>query len=252
MMVDFQDSKRDLLFELFNIFWIKEKFSGKKQPPSNKAPFLACAIESIELTEGKTVKIILKDKTGIIQGTIMDSLYDEYSKYFTMGSVLVLIQFGVLSAQNSHCLTITPNNLIAIYYVEAKSGKDERNTLSNCEVKKIVLQQYSIDTIWERYGSSLNCQDKKPINLSSIRPSSSNTPKILPNMKNILNTNSSNVNKPLCTKLDLTSITTSSTFDSEHIFNNSHSSQITCDKANSEIWKDFFQEVDPGVFLDDF
>ncbi|KAJ8943890.1 hypothetical protein NQ318_019497 [Aromia moschata] len=99
MTKDFYVPNGEAPYEKFTIKWIKKQASLKKLLVNHKAPFLAGIIESLEIFDGKipTVNVTLKDATGEIQGTVLHSLYEDYCNFFTIGSVLVLKQFGVLS-----------------------------------------------------------------------------------------------------------------------------------------------------------
>ncbi|KAJ3651414.1 hypothetical protein Zmor_017458 [Zophobas morio] len=114
------DASRDYepLVDQYDIKWIKTNATLNKLH-NQKAPFLAAIIKSVECFEGKNliVKVVLRDASGEIQGTIIHSLYEEYSSNLVAGSVIVLRQCGVLttSYSNNHYLTITPKNLVTIY-----------------------------------------------------------------------------------------------------------------------------------------
>lgn len=109
----------ETFLESYDIKWIQST-ANRNKLPNQKAPFLGALIKNIECLEGKNpiVKIVLKDVTGEIQGTIIHSLYEEYSKCLTLNSVIVLRQCSVItSCSNNHYLTITCNNLVAIYWL---------------------------------------------------------------------------------------------------------------------------------------
>lgn len=281
MALDFQDSQRDLLYETFNINWIKANFSEKKQL-NYKAPFLACTIDKLELTDGKipTVKIVLKDKTGTIQGTILYSLYDEYSNYFTVGSVLVLIQFGVLSAQKSHCLTITPNNLLTIYHLDiTESSKGDKNATRDTNVRKIVLQQYSIESIWKKHHESYSYTNhhRKEISFKNLHNFDSrnqvkykNPNTHFPSFNSRTNMRQTIFNKPIRNDLPVANVEITNqnpvsyknvreeepapTRSTSNSNSNTSFRQIsfTSDNIHSGIWNDLFQGVDTDALFEDF
>lgn len=259
MVADFQDSHEELLFEKFNINWIKTNFSIKKQLV-NKAPFLASTIDSLELTDGKipTVRILLKDRTGTIQSTILHSLYKKYLNYLTVGSVLVLIQFGVLYAEKSHCLTITPNNLVTIYHQEVKKLSEEEKYWKR-EVKKIVVQQYTIDDIWRscNYNSSSSKTTKFKVPEKAFLNNLTHT-KSFETSKNVSSIKNNQVTtftfKKSTNEIKAISESTMTHLNVENLdvgFGAKHIS-IKTDKAHSEIWKDLFEEVDTDALLGDF
>lgn len=280
MVTDFQDSHQDLLFEKFNINWIKEHFGQKKQLSNYKAPFLACTIDSLERTDGKlpSIEIMLRDKVGTIQGTILHSLYEEFADFFTVGSVLVLIQISVLVEKGSLFLTITPNNLLTIYHINRASKENQHE-----DVKKIIVQRYTIDDIWGKYQRSLTSShsSKRAVNLNNLYKNNnssernkftvSNTNLNMPTMKmntvgttNLNNTKcilspGENQNQILSIKNssnthEVVSKTKPSNSNAENVNLTISSSQISVktDKAHSEIWKDLFQEVDTDALFDDF
>lgn len=260
MIHDFQDSNRELLFEKFNIFWIKQNFSGKKQQTNYKAPFLACRIESIECTDGEIprVKIMLKDKTGLIPGAIVHSLYKEYSDYFIVGSVLVLIQFGVLSAKNSHTITITPNSLLTIYSMDIKSTEDKCET-TKPRTKKIVLQHCSIDDIWKNHSESLNSYEGKKYNLlknETCRQDSKNlnnsyNPNIRLSIAKCDNWHNSFIND-ICSENLQTENVRGTQVSSPQNLKERGSKAVDKASIQSDSWKELFQEVDLNEFLSDF
>lgn len=105
---------RDLINN-YNIEWIRYNANLQKLI-TNKVPFLAAVIQSIECVEKGTVHVKLRDTTGNIDGCMIPELYKKYSETLVTGSVLVLQRFGVLTTGiNNHFLTITLKNLVAIY-----------------------------------------------------------------------------------------------------------------------------------------
>lgn len=76
---------------------------------------------------------------GEIEALISTELYEDYNKYFVIGSVLILKLFSLLTITASkHYVNITSNNLIRIY-----SSKD----LSKDYVKIVHLQEYTIEKL---------------------------------------------------------------------------------------------------------
>jgi hypothetical protein len=142
------------LVEKFDIKWIKTRASLNKLH-NRKAPFLGAIIQNVECFDGKNsiVKVVLKDETGEIQGTIIHNLYEEYSSSLVVGSVVVLKQFSVLTAgaNNNHYLTITSNNLVTIYWKDAD------------EVKVIKVQQVSCEELMGAVAP-LRPQNHKTVN----------------------------------------------------------------------------------------
>lgn len=121
---------------------------------------------------------------GDIRGSILYSLYEEYSSYFRIGSVLVLKQFGVLSAgYNNHCLTITPNNLISIYCLETprKLPNEDIDNIygessSEDSVKKILIQDCNVEQILKKYNEDVldySQENQKKVNIGNLNKKSS-------------------------------------------------------------------------------
>lgn len=259
MVNDFQN--QDLLYETFTISWIKSNFSMKKLQRHCKAPFLACVIDRLELTDAKipTVKVLLKDRSGSIQGTVLYSLYEEYSKYLTVGSVLVIIQFGVLSAHNSYCLTITPKNLLSIYHLKLKNSCEK---LNKSDVQKIILQDFTIGDIWKKHKDSQkdSVQIKKDITITSYNKNQQT--RVSNNSINKMNSfskylpNRSKTPEFTCDNLEhlrkINSVPIKPDGKNVNLEIKSNEICIKTDRVHSEIWKDLFQDVDTDALFDDF
>ncbi|XP_045467992.1 uncharacterized protein LOC123676251 [Harmonia axyridis] len=140
MILDYK-AQEVLLPEKYNIQWIKSRMSMKKLI-NQKAPFLAAFVDIIRShsIQNPIVNLILRDKTGTIQGTILHNLYEEHSGNLTVGSVIVLRDLGVLSigSNNEPFLAITRNNLISIYSNRKKITNS--STQTSDEITKIILQ----------------------------------------------------------------------------------------------------------------
>ncbi|XP_060532859.1 uncharacterized protein LOC132705912 isoform X2 [Cylas formicarius] len=153
MSKDFYISDNVYLFNKFNISWIKKQ-AGMNKFLDQKAPYLAGILQSLEVSETqlrKSVNITLKDLTGQIQGMIQQSLYEDYCNFFTLGAVLVLTQFGVLSCNcnkcDNHHLTITSNSLSAIYNGKQKLVLKKIDPQELCaSFYKNVNEQMKIDS----------------------------------------------------------------------------------------------------------
>lgn len=289
MTEDFRDSRKEQLYEKFNINWIKVNSSKNKLLVNHKAPFLAAILDSLELIKGKrpTVNITLKDKSGNINGTVLYSLYEEYADFFTISSVLVLKQFGVLSMQNSHCITITPNNLVNIYH------REKLNTTENKKesIKKIVVQQCSIVEIWKKYQETITSYEKNHSNLVLSQSTKNNistnsvchipVPNVLndfsisPNYNKHCNSSENFHIKSTAPSSNTSSSKNKFTFKNVNVSTTVQNKIVTEENADkkgttefslscsqisvkvdkqehSEIWKNLFEEVDPDSLLDDF
>ncbi|XP_076256651.1 uncharacterized protein LOC143194006 isoform X2 [Rhynchophorus ferrugineus] len=126
MSKDFKINNALYLYDKFNIAWIKKEAAANNFI-KQKAPFLAAVLHSIEIADGqkqKCANVMLKDATGRIQGTIQYSLYKDYLSKLVVGSVLVIVNFGVLSCTceqcDNHHLTIVSKNLCVIYSTNEK------------------------------------------------------------------------------------------------------------------------------------
>ncbi|EFA08468.2 homologous recombination OB-fold protein [Tribolium castaneum] len=139
----------ETLIDQFDINWIKGA-ATREELPNRKAPFLGAIIKSVECFEGKNtiVKVVLKDPTGEIQGSIIHNLFEEYSEFLVADSVIVLRQFSVITTSSgNHYLTITPNNLVAIY---SSSGVKKLQEVSNEGPKKPTETKPKDEEIWAK------------------------------------------------------------------------------------------------------
>lgn len=281
MEVDFLTTVETPLYEMFNIQWIKLNSVKKKLLVNHKAPFLAAILDSLEIRNGKipTINVTLKDKTGIIRGTVLHTLYEEYSDFFTVGSVLVLIQFGVLSIQNNYCITITPNNLLHIYHKKTDTKLVDK--INKESIKKIIVQQCTVQEIWQKYHEALSSHEQKYSNCKNeqnTRDISRNYSKMfVPVPKVISKPTFMNTVKPYegssTSQMNSYSVDEKNKFvfkkssdtslPSEKLINsneneteiNTNFSQVSF-KANnetqSEILKNIFEDVDTSAFFEDF
>nr|XP_015804292.2 homologous recombination OB-fold protein [Nothobranchius furzeri] len=86
-----------------------------KQLPRNKVPNMAVCLKSI-LHTNTDAKVVFKDPTGEIQGTVHRRLLEERVEELKVGAVLLLKQVGVFSpSHRNHYLNVTSNNLLRIY-----------------------------------------------------------------------------------------------------------------------------------------
>uniref|UniRef100_A0A1A7XGL8 Chromosome 17 open reading frame 53 n=3 Tax=Iconisemion striatum TaxID=60296 RepID=A0A1A7XGL8_9TELE len=86
-----------------------------KQLPRNKVPNMAVCLKSIVHTNADA-KVVFKDPTGEIQGTVHRRLLEESVEELKVGAVLLLKQVGVFSpSHRNHYLNVTSNNLLRIY-----------------------------------------------------------------------------------------------------------------------------------------
>ncbi|CAH0549352.1 unnamed protein product [Brassicogethes aeneus] len=173
MLEDFDDYQ--FLLDKYTIHWIKSQTRCKKLY-NQKVPFLVAVIENLEVTNAKipTINITLKDKSGSIQGTILNNLYEEYSDFLTVGSVVILKQFGVLTTgENNNYLTITTNNLLTLYSMETAKTLDDLSEKS-LGVKKIVVNELDCEEILKNVNEIGEKSIKiiKP-NLSKLKVNSS-------------------------------------------------------------------------------
>ncbi|CAH1118594.1 unnamed protein product [Phaedon cochleariae] len=295
MTEDFSSPNSVQLYEKFSINWIKQSSALKKQVASYNAPFLAAIIQSVTIDEGSkipTVIVTLKDSTGVIEGTILYSLYEENIAGFVVGSVLVLRQFGVLSMEDSYCVTITPNNLLRIYYSKVEKCKMRSNTqVRQSSVEKIVLKECSVEDIWKKYEDYLveqqksasgklqhNSERSKP-NLRKLLPSNFNTCVPLKNFNLGPPVNNSRYKATSDISPNQTKTGSPAAVSLVHHFNTRNTSlkpsntprivgnsskngndvTISCsqlsvktDKEHTEIWKNLFEEVDTDALFDDF
>ncbi|KAG5883753.1 hypothetical protein JTB14_023175 [Gonioctena quinquepunctata] len=283
MKKDFSVQHGEQLYEKFDINWIKKKTAQTKMVVSFKAPFLASVIHSIEVIEGKipTINVTLKDTSGVINGTVSLCLYEEHGAYLTVGSVVVLKESGILSVGDSY-LTITPTNLLTIYYLVVPSDNEPKL------VRKINVQQICIEEIWKMCNEyskenlkhqkspnfrknldtsvknvdhSLNCISpftKRNVGLRRSMGSEINMDKVTLRMENkIISSPGNNMRKFGLER-------TSDSFPAPNMKvnisdNGSDNISIKCSeiivqsaKDHTEIWKNLFEEVDADSLFDEF
>ncbi|XP_070704483.1 homologous recombination OB-fold protein [Pempheris klunzingeri] len=86
-----------------------------KQLDKNKVPNMAVLLKSIVHTHADA-RVVFKDPTGEIQGTVHRRLLEDRVEELKVGAVLLLKQVGVFSpSHRNHYLNVTPNNLLRIY-----------------------------------------------------------------------------------------------------------------------------------------
>ncbi|KAA8585415.1 hypothetical protein FQN60_004109, partial [Etheostoma spectabile] len=104
-----------------------------KQLARNKVPNMAVLLKSIIPTHADA-KVVFKDPTGEIQGTVHRRLLDDRVEELKVGAVLLLKQVGVFSpSHRNHYLNVTPNNLLRIYAPDGVS-------LSSAQLPPLVLE----------------------------------------------------------------------------------------------------------------
>ncbi|XP_051572763.1 homologous recombination OB-fold protein-like [Myxocyprinus asiaticus] len=86
-----------------------------RQLAKNKVPNMAVVLKSITHTHADA-KVIFRDPTGEMQGTVHRRLVEDRQEELKTGAVLLLKQVGVFSpTHRNHYLNVTPNNLLRIY-----------------------------------------------------------------------------------------------------------------------------------------
>ncbi|XP_039291042.1 uncharacterized protein LOC111051853 [Nilaparvata lugens] len=109
---------------------VKRKASARMLP-GHKVPYLAAILHSVQCSSPDPF-LTLRDSTGEISGTLHRDVWQQFGDDIIVGSVLVLINVGLLSvgtAPRRHYLNITENNLASIY--SARHG-DVRLTTFKC------------------------------------------------------------------------------------------------------------------------
>ncbi|XP_047426956.1 homologous recombination OB-fold protein [Mugil cephalus] len=98
----------------FSVVMVLRK-AALKQLTKNKVPNMAVVLKSIIHTHSDA-KVVFKDPTGEIQGTVHRRLLEDRVDELKVGAVLLLKQVGVFSpSHHNHYLNVTPNNLLRIY-----------------------------------------------------------------------------------------------------------------------------------------
>ncbi|XP_030747443.1 uncharacterized protein LOC115875969 isoform X1 [Sitophilus oryzae] len=283
MSKDFKISNTLYLFDKFNIAWIKKEALANHFV-NEKVPFLVAVLCSLEISEGqkqKLVNITLKDLTGSIQGTIHYSLYKTFEKLLTLGSVLVIIQFGVLSCTcdkcDNHHITITSKNLSAIY------GPREKSIISTIEPEHLLRNYYtkkkesdnlphneklnttkSVETVRNKCYTQISQRplllfsNEKVLDKCNVMKKSSNY--IFPTVKNNISRQNAIDNIP-SSKIELHSnqSTTTEYKISQRVSNYKSNDNINCSQGNKiqndehkEAYKALLEGIDMKTFFDEF
>ncbi|XP_056633595.1 uncharacterized protein LOC130443134 [Diorhabda sublineata] len=292
MKTDYYSHSTEQLYDKYTISWIKKKYCAKNVSFICKAPFLAAVIQNLETVDAKipSIHITLKDPTGVIDGTILYSFYKGISKHLTVGSVVILKQFGVLTNQYGHCLTITANNLLVIYHrIENTTDCDKDK---NDHVEKMVFQKCSMDDILkeahdaevlQRHTDSYkqkptfsnsktnNIDHHLMTNTSLVSNKKNNSNFIVPKLNKIVSTNNSSLLNPnVLQNMDICQNTLVSTgpskkfvfkktdhsvnppIDAENIVISCSQMSVKADKKDTEIWKNVLENVDTDSLFGDF
>ncbi|KAK1877432.1 putative protein C17orf53 [Dissostichus eleginoides] len=107
-----------------------------KRLAKNKVPNMAVLLKSIIHTHADA-KVVFKDPTGEIQGTVHRRLLEDRVEELKVGAVLLLKQVGVFSpSHRNHYLNVTPNNLLRIYGPDGVS-------LSSTQLPPLLLEPMS-------------------------------------------------------------------------------------------------------------
>lgn len=290
MKTDYYSDGREQLYDKYTISWIKKKYCAKNVSFMCKVPFLAAVIQNLETVDAKipSIHITLKDPTGVINSTILYSFYKGISKHLTVGSVVILKQFGVLTNQYGHCLTITANNLLVIYHLRDQCTENTKNCDmdKNEHVEKMVFQQCSVDEILkEAHDAEVLQRDTdsykhKPTfsnsKTNSIDPhqttnnltsdkKNNNTDLIFPKFNRITPTNvlqnmdithNSSVgtepSKKFVFKKTDHSCNQQNAKDADNIVISCSQMSVKADKKDTEIWKNLLEDVDTDSLFGDF
>ncbi|XP_008327522.1 uncharacterized protein C17orf53 homolog isoform X2 [Cynoglossus semilaevis] len=104
-----------------------------KQLVNNKVPNMAVVLKTINYTH-TDAKVVFKDPTGEMQGTVHRRLLEGRRDDLKAGVVLLLKQVGVFSpSHRNHYLNVTPNNLLRIYTADGAS-------VSSTQLPPLVLE----------------------------------------------------------------------------------------------------------------
>ncbi|XP_064109158.1 uncharacterized protein LOC135217308 isoform X2 [Macrobrachium nipponense] len=134
---------------VFNIKWILRRAALRGYAGVRKIPFLAVMVRSIDASISDAT-VLLRDKTGEMNGTISSSVLEEYSEAITPGCVLLLRNVTLLSPVSlkssvggevvrRHYLNITLNTIHTIYSSE-ESGDIITTTVSGGNIKELLQQ----------------------------------------------------------------------------------------------------------------
>ncbi|GAB1609064.1 uncharacterized protein LOC115223961 [Argonauta hians] len=168
--------------DILKKFSIKEihRKASKKLLCQGKVLLLFSILDAIDFTN-VDASVHLRDRTGIIQGTLHRNLVKEYRDYLQPGTVLVLKQVGVISPTlRSHYLNITSNNLVSLYSVLTSGEVDIRWQEANTSYSKLVANaQHLYDTLTPSRRTSISSTSSpkgsvinSPGPLSALSPSS--------------------------------------------------------------------------------
>ncbi|XP_066252052.1 uncharacterized protein [Euwallacea similis] len=210
MKKDFKMNNNAYLDDHFNIAWIKKQVSTNQY--IQKVPFLAGVLLSLEVSgqTQKSVYVTLKDPSGTITGNVLYKLYEQYASYFTLGSVLTLVQVAVLSCScdrcDNHHLTITSKSLGAIYSKDTKlelKKIDPQEVLTDYSRQK---QEYCLkdtklgkDDITNNIPVTSPCVRRNKLEMGSYKINRNNF--VLPQTKNHINIPSgTNNSTPRCAR----------------------------------------------------
>ncbi|XP_064606596.1 uncharacterized protein LOC135471335 [Liolophura sinensis] len=113
-----------------------------KHLPNGKVPLLFVVVETLDI-QGTDGFVVLRDKTGKMQGTAHRELLKESELQFQQGVVLVLKQVGVISpSQRTHYLNITPSNVVSVY----RSNGDGTARVTQGETENLLQVVSAVET----------------------------------------------------------------------------------------------------------
>lgn len=111
------------MLEKFRISSLKRMTMISRSNPCKIPLFVAMVLHvDFSITDPA---VILKDISGEIHGTIHRDIWEKFSSFLTIGSIIFLRNVGVLFLYNSQHLNITLSNLISIYANSSNDGNDE-------------------------------------------------------------------------------------------------------------------------------
>ncbi|XP_066990486.1 uncharacterized protein [Macrobrachium rosenbergii] len=134
---------------VFNIKWILRRAALRGYAGVRKIPFLAVMVRSVDASLSDAT-VLLRDKTGEMNGTISNSVLEEYAGAITPGCVLLLRNVTLLSPVSlkssvggevvrHHYLNITLNTIHTIYSSE-ESGDVITTTVSGVNIKELLQE----------------------------------------------------------------------------------------------------------------
>ncbi|KAK7067766.1 hypothetical protein SK128_017317 [Halocaridina rubra] len=142
---------------ILNIKWILKRAAFRGVAGVRKIPLLAVMIRNIDTTFIDAT-VILKDKTGEMNGTVASVVFEEYGSYLQSGSVLLLKDVTLLSPisptatsggrelSRKHYLNITQNSILSIYSLD-DSGDVLTTTVSKVDIKELINKVTSLKEI---------------------------------------------------------------------------------------------------------